>query len=100
MKTKFSLNKMLTLALTVLTALTVTELFAAAPSFSTLEAPVQQGATSIKNIANYGTGAALFIGMVWSVYAMTSNNPSAKNYAIGFVGGFIMWVVVNIAVTI
>jgi hypothetical protein len=68
------------------------------PNMSTLASNVKSNFDSIIQICNYGAGLVLFIGMVWGLYAMVTNNQSARNYAIGFVLGFCFWAIVNVAV--
>jgi len=68
------------------------------PNMGTLTGQVQSNFAGIIKICNYGAGLVLFIGMVWGLYAMVTNNQSARNYAIGFVLGFCFWAIVNAAV--
>lgn len=52
---------------------------------SEIENKTQEGSDTIVKIAKYVMAAALTIALVFVVYALSTNNPHAKEYLIGWI---------------
>lgn len=49
-----------------------------------VEEKVKQGSDTVSNVAKYIVGAILALGLAFVIWALATNNPHSKDYAIGW----------------
>lgn len=60
-----------------------------------LNGQIQSATTNVKTWANWIIGAVVLVGTIFSVFALMTGNPNAKNFVIGTVVGLVVWGLVN-----
>ena len=60
-------------------------------SLSEFESKTKEGTDSVINIAKYTIGGVFAVALVFVIYAIATNNPRAKEYAVGWIVAFIFY---------
>ncbi len=67
-------------------------------SLTDLESKTKEGVDSIVNMTKYAIGGVLGVALVFVIYAIASNQPHAKEYAIGWVIAVAFYLVAMLAI--
>lgn len=67
-------------------------------SLTDLESKAKEGTDSVVNIAKYTIGGVFAVSLIFVIYSIATNQPHAKEYAIGWIVGFIFYLVATLAI--